>query len=273
MKCNGSKEENIAKADSMVRKASATGARLIVLPELFHLKFFTAEWNPEHLAFAEGIQGETVGWGRNLARQLKIYLFIPFFEQSGEKAYFNNVALASPDGDIVGSYRKQYIPFNPHNIEKRYFTSSFSSLPVFVIEDIKVAIIICYERHFPELCRIAALKGAHLMVIPSATQEALGRNAETWKAELITRAYENGMYVIGVNRCGMERSRRFFGRSVLIDPYGTIVAQLGAKEGIIAGDISTDHVQKVRADFGILQDIKPAHIKELLDLAKLIVRK
>ena len=139
---------------------------------------------------------------------------------------------------------------------------------MFEIEDLRVAFNICYDRHFPELARIAALEGAHLLVYPTAALADVGR-VNTWQAEMISRAGENVFYVMGVGRSGVEDGRKYSGQSMLVDPCGTVLASLGIEdEGIVIGDVSAAAVEEARLDYAHLRDLRADVYRRLLELSE-----
>ncbi|MBI2322196.1 MAG: carbon-nitrogen hydrolase family protein, partial [Chloroflexi bacterium] len=147
-----------------------------------------------------------------------------------------------------------------------YFTPGNLGVPVFDVDGLKVAFNICYDRHFPELARIAALEGADLLVIPAAALGDPGR-INTWQAEMIARAGENVFYVLGIGRSGVEDGRRYSGQSMLVDPYGRVLSCLGVEdEGIVMAEVETAVVAEARVDYAHLRDLRVEVYQRLLEL-------
>lgn len=268
MQCGPDRAANVRKAESYIREAAGRGARLVCLQELFATPFFAAMVDPANVELAEGDEGPTVTGLRELARKLTVWIAPGHFERDDRirGRYFNAVLLLSPDGSIVGRYRKIFIPLRRQNSERYYFTPGDLGVPVFDVEGLRVAFNICYDRHFPELARIAALQGAELLVFPSAALADVGR-VNTWQAEMISRAGENVLYVMGVGRSGVEDGRKYSGQSMIVDPYGTILTSLGVdEEGIVMGNVDPADVAKARVDYSHLRDLRIDVYQRLLEL-------
>ncbi len=270
MACVVDKTANLEKADSYMRQAAARGARLVVLQELFGTRFFPASVDAANFRLAEGDDGPTMTLMRGLARSLNVWVAAGLFERDREIAgrHFNSQLIVAPDGQIAGRYRKTFIPLRRRNNERYYFTPGNLGVPVFEIEELRVAFNICYDRHFPELARIAALQGAHLLCYPTAALADVGR-VNTWQAEMISRAGENVFYVMGVGRCGMEDERTYSGQSIIVDPCGTVLASLSVEdEGLVMADISASAVEEARIDYAHLRDLRADVYRRLLELTE-----
>jgi N-carbamoylputrescine amidase len=270
MACVADKDANLDKAESYIRKAAAAGARLVCLQELFGTLFFPGIVDAANFRLMEGDDGPTMQRICALARSLNVWIAAGLAERDAEVSgrYFNSELVVDPSGEIVGRYRKTFIPLRKRNSERYYFTPGNVGVPVFDVEGLRVAFNICYDRHFPELARIAALEGAHLLVYPTAALGDTGR-INTWRAEMISRAGENVFYVMGVGRCGVEEGRKYSGQSMIVDPYGTAVAELGVEEeGLVVADIFPTAVEEARFDYAHLRDLRPDVYRRLLELTE-----
>lgn len=267
MTCGPSRSDNVAKAVRFVEEAAQQGARLVCLQEVFATEFFPCGVDAKFFAWAEPVEGKTIGTLRSLARRLRVWILGSLFERdpiiSGR--FYNAAVLIDAEGAIAGVYRKMYIPFRAQNTERYYFTPGNLRFPVFQVEDITIGVNICYDRHFPELARVMALKGAHLLVYPTASKGDIGR-ANTWLPEMISRAAENVFYVLGVNRCGTEGPYHYFGHSVLVNPYGQEVTSLKEEDGLVLGEVRADEVDRARYDYAHLRDLRLDVYQELVRL-------
>lgn len=270
MACSPEKSQNLDKAEHFIREAASRGARLICLQELFGTQFFPATVDAANFELAEDDDGPTMTLLCELARSLGVWISGGLFERDSDVPgrYFNSVLVASPAGEIVGRYRKIFVPLRKRNSERYYFTPGNLGVTVFEIEDLRVAFNICYDRHFPELARIAALEGAHLLVFPTAALADVGR-VNTWQAEMISRAGENVFFTMGVGRCGAEETRKYSGQSMVVDPCGTIVASLNLEEeGVVIADVSPSAVEQARIDYAHLRDLRADVYRRLLELTE-----
>jgi predicted amidohydrolase len=165
------------------------------------------------------------------ATQHKVGLIFPYGERDG-RHFYNSAALVNRDGKIIGNYRKIHIPAifpsklkgGTGSYEKFYFTPG-DSLPVLEFEGVKIGIQICYDRKFPEGSRALAVKGAEILFMPicAATYGETKLRDNTWDIPLRARAYENGTFVVAVNRAGDEHGRKHMGRTMIVGPVGAEV--------------------------------------------------
>ena len=267
MTCGESKQENVEKAVRLIGEAAREGARFICLQELFAMEFFPCTIDERFFSWAEPIDGPTIRTMQDVAKRHKVWLLATLFEKDAniEGRFYNAAVLLDPQGRAKGKYRKYYIPFRAQNTERYYFTPGNMPFPVFQVDELKVGVNICYDRHFPELARIMALKGAHLLIYPTATKRDIGR-VNTWLPEMISRAAENVFFVMGLNRTGIEGSYNYFGHSVLVDPCGQEVSALKEEDGILIGEVRPEVVDRARYDYAHLRDLRPEVYQELLRL-------
>lgn len=265
----GEKQANIEKAIKFVDQAVANGAGLVVLQELFATGYFCTKIDSSLFKLAEEEDGPTVTRMKEVARSKKIWLVAPFFEMEKKVPgrYYNAAAVISPQGALVGKYRKQILPGIYWTQEKFYFTPGNLGSPVFDCGDIKLGIQICYDRHYPELTRIMVLRGANLIVTPTMTTKKAGR-LNVWVPELISLAANNHVYMLGVNSTGKQEGKEHFGHSVFIDPFGQVGSELGEEEGIVYGEVDLDKLREARDTYNHLRDIRPDAIETLLDLVR-----
>jgi N-carbamoylputrescine amidase len=257
------KDKNVDKAERLVKEAVSNGARLVCLQEMFNTIYFPFEANSASFDLAEPISGPTITRMRELARQEQIVLVAPIFEIASENRYFNTAAVIDPSGELMGLYRKSSIPLvsadGASALEKYYFTQGDTGFRVFDTPlGIKIGLLICYDRHFPEAARVLALRGADVIMIPTASP---GFSRYMWDLEVRSHAAFNLCYVGGVNRVGVDEGdygQHHYGSSLWADPTGKVVSQAGDEsDEIVYADIDLSIMTRVRRDWGFFRDRRP----------------
>ncbi|MGH7541900.1 MAG: nitrilase-related carbon-nitrogen hydrolase, partial [Gemmatimonadota bacterium] len=158
---NMPKQEAVDKHVELIAKAAADGAEVTCLQEIFHGPYFCAEQDPKWYATAEPEDGPTVTRMRDVAKSHHMVLVVPWFEEAQTGVYYNSAVVIERDGSIVGKYRKTHIPHvGPCFWEKFYFKPGNLGYPTFDTSVGRLGLIICYDRHFPEIGRALGLKGA-----------------------------------------------------------------------------------------------------------------
>jgi len=266
---NMPKDEAVEKHVGLIAKAAADGAQITCLQEIFHGPYFCAVQDPKWYATAEPEDGPIVTRMRELARQHQMALVVPWFEEAQTGVYYNSAAVIEKDGTLLGKYRKTHIPqVGPCFFEKYYFKPGNLGYPVFDTSVGKVGLIICYDRHFPEVARQVGLKGAELVFNPSATVESLSRYL--WELEQPAHAVANGYWIAAINRVGVEapvNPNRFYGSSYFCDPRGQIVAKASDSEDeVLVCDLDLDKIREVRNTWQFMRDRRPETYHELTEL-------
>ena len=266
---NMSKEEAVEKHIELIGKAAAEGAKVTCLQEIFHGPYFPAEQDTKWYATAEPEDGPTVTRMREVAKEHGMVLIVPFFEEAQTGVYYNSAVVIEADGTVVGKYRKAHIPHvGPCFWEKFYFKPGNLGYPVFDTSVGKVGLIICYDRHFPEIGRALGLKGAELVFNPSATIESLSKYL--WELEQPAHAVANGYWIAAINRVGTEpplSSGKFYGSSYFCNPRGQIVAKASETEDeVLVHDVELDMIRDVRNTWQFLRDRRPETYDELTEL-------
>ena len=168
MQCSRSVEENIAKADKMVREAAANGAQIILLPELFERQYFCQERNYDYYAFATPVdENPAVKHFQKVAAELHVVLPISFYERD-INVFYNTVAVIDADGSVLGIYRKTHIPDDHYYQEKFYFTPGDTGFKVWDTKYARIGVGICWDQWFPETARGMAVQGAEILFYPTA---------------------------------------------------------------------------------------------------------
>ncbi len=266
---NMSKQEAVEKHIDLIGKAAADGAQVTCLQEIFHGPYFPAEQDVKWYAEAEPEDGPTVTRMREVAREHGMVLVVPFYEEAQTGVYYNTAVVIESDGSILGKYRKTHIPHvGPCFWEKFYFKPGNLGYPVFDSSVGKIGLIICYDRHFPEIGRALGLKGAEIVFNPSATVESLSKYL--WELEQPAHTVANGYWIAAINRVGVEAplsSARFYGSSYFCDPRGQIIAQASDSEDeVLVADLDLEKIREVRNTWQFLRDRRPETYGELTEL-------
>lgn len=256
MDCSGSREQNLVRAEAMIRQAAGSNAQILLLPEVFHELFFITDLNMRYFDTAEPIPGPITEAMQKLARELGVVIVAPIYECVDRSVYYNSAAIIDADGALLGVYRKNHIPLNTIFYEKLYFKPGNLGYPVFNSRYGKVGILICHDRHYPEGARALALNGAEIVLIPSATPDkSLSR--KVWEKELCAQAIFNEYFVAGLNRTGQEGNYFYYGHSVAFDPTGEMLAQAGTGEEVLIIDCDLDMITQRRRAWQFYRDRRP----------------
>jgi beta-ureidopropionase len=256
MNCSGKREQNLARAEQMIREAAAKKAQVLLLPEVFHELFFITDLNSKYFETSEPIPGPITDAMCKLARELEVVIVAPIYESVERSVYYNSAAVIDADGKLLGVYRKNHIPLNTIFYEKLYFKPGNLGYPVFNTRYGKIGILICHDRHYPEGARALALNGAEIVLIPSATPDkSLSR--KVWEKELCAHAIFNEYFVAGLNRTGNEGNYVYYGQSAIFDPAGEMIAQAGPDEEVLIADCELDLITQRRRAWQFYRDRRP----------------
>jgi predicted amidohydrolase len=247
LNANEDTDRNLERADRLVRDAAAPGAELVVLPEKW-----TVLGTREHMAAgAQGLDGKAISWARATAAQLGIDLVAgSLFEhvQDAEKG-FNTSVHVGPDGEIQSVYRKIHL-FDVE-VDGAVYAESSTEDPgdeIVVTElanGLKLGMSVCYDLRFPELYRILALREAELLTVPAAF--TLPTTRDHWEVLVRARAIENQCFVIAANQIGDHPGGlRSGGRSLIVDPWGLVLATAPDTECAIVADLDFDNLRDIR---------------------------
>lgn len=259
-------ERNVARADARVREAAGNGANLVLLPELFAQPYFCKDQDARFFDWAlPAAEHPVIERFQNLAGELSLVLPISFFERSGP-AHFNSLAMIDANGDVRGIYRKAHIPDGPGYQEKFYFTPGDTPFEPRDTAFGRIGALICWDQWFPEPARLLALRGAEMIVYPTAIgseppSPELDSSAH-WRRVMQGHAGANVMPVAAANRVGTEAGREatvtFYGNSFIADATGGLLAQAGRdEETILYADIDLDETAELRRDWGVFRDRRP----------------
>ena len=273
MQCSKVVEENIDKADQMVRQAAAQGANIILLPELFERSYFCQERRYEYYAYAKPVmENDAVLHFMEVAKELHVVLPISFYEKDGNVLY-NSIAIIDADGTMLGVYRKTHIPDDHYYQEKFYFTPGNTGFRVWDTAFGKIGVGICWDQWFPETARAMAVKGAEILLYPTAIGSEPILECDSmphWRRCMQGHAGSNLMPVMAANRIGEETvtpceenggqssSLVFYGSSFITDATGELVVSASRdKEEVLVATFDLDAIAEDRLSWGIFRDRRP----------------
>ena len=265
MSCSSNYEENIKKAENMVEKCAKAGANVILLQELFSNLYFCQVEDYDKFTLAEERENSNlIKHFQKVAKKYGVVLPISFFEKSGTN-YFNSLVMIDADGKNLGLYRKTHIPTGECYEEKFYFSPGDTGFKVFNTKFGKIGIGICWDQWFPETARILALKGAELLLFPTAigSEPVLVRDSMPhWRNTMCGHAAANIIPVCASNRVGEEKagksSMTFQGFSFIADQHGEVVEEMNrTEEGFRIHEFDISEINKERVSWGVFRDRRP----------------
>lgn len=275
MKCSQNVQENIEKADKMVREAAAKGAQIILLPELFERQYFCQERRYEYYQFAKSVEeNDAVCHFKKLAKELSVVLPISFYERDVNRL-FNTVAIIDADGTNLGIYRKTHIPDDHYYQEKFYFTPGDTGFKVFKTMYGTIGVGICWDQWFPETARGMAIQGAEILFYPTAIGSEPILECDSmphWRRCMQGHAACNLMPVVAANRIGTEEvnpceenggqksALTFYGSSFIADNTGELVVTAGREEEtVILATFDLAELENDRLSWGLFRDRRPEY--------------
>ncbi|MFD1008128.1 N-carbamoylputrescine amidase [Oceanisphaera ostreae] len=270
MACSWNREENINRAEKLVREAAEKGAQIILIQELFEAPYFCIDQSPDHFALAQEVDNSPlIRHFQALAKELAVVLPLSFFERAGT-AFYNSLVVIDADGSVLDLYRKTHIPNGPGYQEKQFFTPGDTGYKVWQTRYAKIGVAICWDQWFPETARSLALLGAELMFFPTAIgsepQDATIDSQPHWTRTQQGHAAANLVPVIASNRIGTEQSKyidgletTFYGSSFITDEFGELVQQADkTTEGVLVHSFDLAKIAITRASWGLFRDRRPA---------------
>jgi predicted amidohydrolase len=262
-------------AHAMVDDAGRQHVQLLTFSELFLAPFFPNRLQERFERYFMRVDDPAVTRLRDHAREFGMALVLPLAEHA-HAGYFNAALVFDPLGRQVGHYRKTHIPAyfpaegpgGTGSYEKFYFTPG-ATLDVVDVAGTRIGIQICNDRLYPEASRVLAMKGAQVLVMPIcfSTYADPAHRASIWEVPLRARAYENGVFVLACNRVGIEGPRHHLGRSMIVDPRGSIVCEAGsAQPELLVASVDLDQVDAARTRFPWWRDRRPDLYGPLVDV-------
>ncbi len=259
MACSDDVEENYQKAVDHVRRAAGQGANIICLQELFKARYFPQVVDSQMFSLAEEIDADspTLRQLCQLAAELEIVLIASLFEKRALGLYHNTAVVIDADGRFLGKYRKMHIPDDPHYYEKYYFAPGDLGYRAFRTRYANIGVLICWDQWFPEAARLTAMRGAEIILIPTAIgysgPEPDPGHLDTWQVVQRGHAVANACYLAAVNRVGFEDSPDgqggidFWGSSFVADPDGKVLKEASEnEEEIVVCPVDLALVEEVR---------------------------
>ncbi len=273
MSMGADKTANIRKAKNLLRDAAASGAQIILLPELFEGLYFCKDMDEKYFSWASSLENNPlIQEFSTLAKELRVVVLVSYFEKT-PLSYFNSLVVVDADGSILENYRKTHIPDGPGYEEKFYFTPGDTGFQVWETAYGKIGAGICWDQWFCESARALTLKGAEIIFYPTAigSEPEIGLDSkEHWQRVQMGHAATNTVPVVVANRYGVEQgescSLTFYGSSFITDYTGKMIAQAPRdKEKIIYASFDLDENAKQREYWGLLKDRRPSMYAELLE--------
>lgn len=258
--CNEDTQHNLDRAEALIVRAAQNGAKLVATPE--NTPFLGAQFHKVELA--EPLDGPTMTRLQNLAKRLNIHLLIGSFaerkvDENGQvdpSRCYNTSVLIGPRGDQLAAYRKIHL-FDvdvPGGLCVKESDSIAPGNEIVVVDTPlgRIGMSICYDLRFPELFQAQVRRGAQLLMVPSAFTLTTGK--DHWHALLRARAIENGAYVFAPAQWGIHDeagTRKSYGHSLIIDPWGTVIGESGDGERICYAEIDLEMVDAVRTSIPV----------------------
>ena len=251
------KEENKGTAEALTRKAASAGAELIALPELWSCHGLVKVYREN----AEPVPGPTTEFLGDLARELGVYLLGGSILEGGRDSerLSNTSMFFDPSGSMTAVYRKIHL-FDVKVSEKEYLESANiapgSEIVAAKAGAATLGLSVCYDVRFPELYRLLALRGAEILAVPAAFTLQTGK--DHWEILLRARAVENQAFVVAPAQWGQKADGRWtYGRSMIVDPWGTVLATCPDRDGYALATLDLDYLDRFRTEFPALANRRP----------------
>jgi deaminated glutathione amidase len=258
LNADNDKDRNLERADHLVAAAAGEGAELVALPEKWNL----LGRGEEIVAGAEQLEdGRSFDAARGWARRHGIHLLAGSVSErvSGSDRPFNTSVLFDPDGETIAIYRKIHM-FDVDVGGVAYRESEYEQEGEEIVTGeaagVVIGLSVCYDLRFPELYRILALRGARVLTVPAAFTHTTGQ--AHWELLVRARAIENQAYVVAPNQCGEAPPHyHSYGHSLIVDPWGEVLARAGEEEGVIIAELDLEHQEEVRQSLPSLANRRP----------------
>ncbi|OQX73856.1 MAG: carbon-nitrogen hydrolase [Campylobacteraceae bacterium 4484_4] len=271
------RNETVAKTVEMIEEAAKEGAELVVLQELHQSRYFCIHEDVGNFDLAERYEEDLAYWSE-IARKFEVVLVTSLFEKRAPGLYHNTAVVFEKDGTVAGKYRKMHIPDDPGFYEKFYFTPGDLGFEPIDTSVGRLGVLICWDQWFPEAARIMALKGAEILIYPTAigwfdedSEEEKSRQLESWITVQRGHAIANGLPLVAVNRVGYEEDEkghlegiRFWGNSFAVGAQGEFLARSDSSvEEVMMVEIDTKRTEEVRKIWPFFRDRRIESYQEL----------
>lgn len=262
MQCISDRAANLDKAEARIVDAAKLGANVVCLQEVFNTLYPCQSEDHANFDLAEEIPGPTSKKLSCLAKQLGVVITCSLFERRAAGLYHNTAITFDVDGQMVGKYRKMHIPDDPLYYEKFYFTPGDLGFTTADTRYGRLGIGVCWDQWYPETARILALRGAQILLYPTAIGWLEGEKDEygttqhnAWETSMRAHAIANGVYVGAANRCGIEGQLEFWGSSFVADPNGQLLHRASSEsEEIVLVECDLRSIDVVRTHWPFLRD-------------------
>ncbi|MFK0341121.1 N-carbamoylputrescine amidohydrolase [Campylobacter coli] len=271
------KEKTIEKTCEFIEQAAKQGAELVCLGELHQSEYFCQSENVDFFDLANDYEKDVQFWS-SIAKKHGVVLLTSLFEKRSAGLYHNTAVVFEKDGSIAGKYRKMHIPDDPCFYEKFYFTPGDLGFEPINTSLGKLGVLVCWDQWYPEAARLMALKGAQILIYPTAIgwfdkdeKEEKQRQLGAWLGVQKGHAIANGLYTIAVNRVGFEEDKsgveegiRFWGNSFVFGQQGEEICILDSEnECIKLVDIDLQRSENVRRWWPFLRDRRIEYFGDL----------
>ncbi len=276
-KFHSTKEKTIEKTCEFIEQATKQGAELVCLGELHQSEYFCQSENVDFFDLANDYEKDVQFWS-SIAKKHGVVLLTSLFEKRSAGLYHNTAVVFEKDGSIAGKYRKMHIPDDPCFYEKFYFTPGDLGFEPINTSLGKLGVLVCWDQWYPEAARLMALKGAQILIYPTAIgwfdkdeKEEKQRQLGAWLGVQKGHAIANGLYTIAVNRVGFEEDKsgveegiRFWGNSFVFGPQGEEICILDSEnECVKLVDIDLERSENVRRWWPFLRDRRIEYFSDL----------
>jgi N-carbamoylputrescine amidase len=252
--------DNLARTLALVDRAAKQGAQIVCTQELFLTPYFCQEEDAANFDLAEPVPGPTTEALSRKARQHGIVIVASLFEKRAKGLYHNTAVVLDADGKLLGKYRKMHVPDDPRFYEKFYFAPGDLGFQVFETRFGRIAPLVCWDQWYPEAARVAALKGAEILLYPTAIGTWVGEMEHkpsqhaAWHTIQRSHAVANGCFVVAVNRVGREGELQFWGHSFVARPMGIVAAEAGEAEEVLVVPCDLGEIESARRGWPFLRD-------------------
>jgi len=272
------KKDTVEKTIEYIKEASENEAKLIILQELHQGEYFCQSEDTKFFEYASSYQEDIKFWS-SIAKKYSIVLVTSLFEQRTAGLYHNTAVVFDKDGSMAGKYRKMHIPDDPGFYEKFYFTEGDLGFEPIDTSVGRLGVLICWDQWFPEAARAMALRGADMLIYPTAIgwfdsdpTEEKNRQLDSWITIQRSHAIANGIPVLSCNRVGFEKDSsgvldgiRFWGNSFICDPQGELIAHANHQnETILYAHIDKKRTKEVRDIWPFFRDRRIDSYQDLL---------
>jgi N-carbamoylputrescine amidase len=264
----GNKPDTVQETVNKIEESAQNGAELIVLQELHQNEYFCQSEDTKFFDYAVNFEEDVTFWG-GVAKANGVVLVTSLFERRTAGLYHNTAVVFEKDGSVAGKYRKMHIPDDPGFYEKFYFTPGDLGFEPIDTSVGRLGVLVCWDQWYPEAARLMALKGAEVLIYPTAigwfdadSEYEKKRQVESWIVIQRSHAIANGIPVLSCNRVGFEADSsevmegiRFWGNSFIAGAQGELLAHAGSEnEEILYGDIDHNRTKEVRDIWPFLRD-------------------